>query len=753
MSARPSPGFHPTTSTHWALGNGVYQRDVTVQGVKMPIARQQDDDEDDDDVLRPHRPEGKGDSSTSENNFGRRGSPLPGYLGSTAAQQIQQERRTSRSISNGADATTNLQQANKPPADKRSFGGWTQASATPGTISPSPLAFPSATNGAHPRTVDSSSTSRVDSPTVTSPQQSAPPPKKPVLSEFAREMEHKFGRPNHGFAKLTVVKKPYFENPNLAHLLHRPQLKQYYRWKNNVLVRQNYERKAHWNELFFDLVFICVFQRVAHELHNSEHLDGRALTEFSVLFCAAWKIWFDLTVYVNQFDPTDTLHKVYFLMQMIFVMGLAVMSIKGVIGSYLAGTGLTLLLRCWSAYYCPRARQDAYVQVVIWVAAAVPWLVALGVKPPSTVDHAHAGSARADYAQFELWAIGLAIAFGGQFLAQCHPRFHIPLNIEHITERFGIFTILCMGEPIVNVMFTDFTATRDSFTMAVLGGVMIFAVQILYYDVDGFNHKMHALRNTRFRGYLWALLHCPFHATIIISSVTFNFFVDSTLKLPDIPERDNFNAQYAAAAAGQYTGTAVEAFELGHAAMEQSVIATEHGLGAVQLIDTTHRQLFCVANGSMLAILFFIAMLHVPREGHIIQRRWRMLGRACGTLAFLLLHLFGDRISPVGMFLYGGICLGLIAIIDTFGNFVPHIKKKPNAYAVAPPRPAGVAPASGDHVIAMGGEKKSHGSGNASARSTLGTQRSALDVDESAFTPEHSVNEAEPEPSVISRAW
>ena len=128
-------------------------------------------------------------------------------------------------------------------------------------------------------------------------------------------------------------------SPNLAHLLHRPQLKQYYRWKNNVLVRQNYERKAHWNELFFDLVFICVFQRVAHELHSSEQLDGRALTEFCVLFCAAWKIWFDLTVYVNQFDPVDTLHKIYFLMQMIFVMGLAVMSIKGVIGSYLAGTG------------------------------------------------------------------------------------------------------------------------------------------------------------------------------------------------------------------------------------------------------------------------------------------------------------------------------------------------------------------------------------------------------------------------------
>lgn len=53
----------------------------------------------------------------------------------------------------------------------------------------------------------------------------------------------RFGKPRHGFAKLTVQRKPFFDSPNLAHLLHRPQLKQYYRWKNNVLVRQNYERK------------------------------------------------------------------------------------------------------------------------------------------------------------------------------------------------------------------------------------------------------------------------------------------------------------------------------------------------------------------------------------------------------------------------------------------------------------------------------------------------------------------------------
>jgi len=119
---------------------------------------------------------------------------------------------------------------------------------------------------------------------------------KLFMSEFAREMEARFGNARHGFARLAVRREPYFSSPNLKHFLHKPQLKQYYRGGGTVLVRESRERKAHWNELFFDLVFIVVFQRIGHDLHSAASIDGLALMQFSVLFCASWKIWFDLTL-------------------------------------------------------------------------------------------------------------------------------------------------------------------------------------------------------------------------------------------------------------------------------------------------------------------------------------------------------------------------------------------------------------------------------------------------------------------------
>jgi low temperature requirement protein LtrA len=331
------------------------------------------------------------------------------------------------------------------------------------------------------------------------PPSPSPVQQKLVLSEFAREMEARFGRPQHGFSRLKIRRDPFFSRPTLSHFLHRPQLKQYYRGVHTagqlVLVRESQERRARWNELFFDLVFIVVFQRIGHQLHGAEHLDGRALCEFAVMFGAAWKTWIDLTLYVNQFDPTDTLHKVYFMLQMIFVMGLAVMSIKGVIGSYLMGTGLTLALRCWSAKYSPRAVQDAKAQVFVYFLGAAPWLASMAYPAPEDEDGQPIG--RADLAHFQLWGVGLIIHYLGLFAFQCTARFHVPLNIEHITERMGIFTILCLGEMVLALLFTDVHGTSGSFLMAALGGALIFAVQILYYDVDGFNHKMHAVRNKK----------------------------------------------------------------------------------------------------------------------------------------------------------------------------------------------------------------------------------------------------------------
>lgn len=203
------------------------------------------------------------------------------------------------------------------------------------------------------------------------------------------------------------------------------------------------------------------------------------------------QIWFDLTLYVDHFDPQDTLHKLYYMSEMIFVMGIAVFSLRGVVGSYIAGTGVTLVLRIWASYHCKRARKDCIVQVIIWFVSIVPFIISFIVSviygsgatcvtnPFTNTD----SCGRAGFVHFELWGGGLVLSVGLQFIAQAFKRFHLPMNIEHMTERLGLFTILCMGEQVLTLLFSDVYAVKNSYLMAVLGGAMIFSIQILYYDV------------------------------------------------------------------------------------------------------------------------------------------------------------------------------------------------------------------------------------------------------------------------------
>lgn len=120
---------------------------------------------------------------------------------------------------------------------------------------------------------------------------------------------------------------------------------------------------------------------------------------------------------------------------------------------------------------------------------------------------------------------------------------------------------------------------------------------------------------------------------------------------------------------------------MGTLALEAVFVAAKHGPLEADSIDATHRQLFCIANGGLLFALFCIACLHIGRDGHLIRRKWRLIARGVGTLAMFVLHLLGDRISPLGMAAYAGFCLMTLAILDLYGSFVPKNKILPGVAA------------------------------------------------------------------------
>lgn len=335
---------------------------------------------------------------------------------------------------------------------------------------------------------------------------------------------HHFGDAAHPVHRVDTADVALGKAQKKRHLLTRPRLRQYWirdeeaeRW---VLFRESRERRAAWLDLFFDLVFVTVFGQFSHELEL--HGDSRGLFQFAVLFTAVWRCWMATSAYVNWFAPNDLLHRAYVLLQMIAVMGMGVHSSRGVALSYLVSRFLTASMQVFSAYYEPRVRRAVVGTTVAFLLGGAPWALSLlleqngGPDPKPSLEHLY------------YWSAGLAVDVVIDLLVTLTKRLSVPVNWELATERVGLLTIVVMGETVIAVFFIAGDATSETYEAALCGGIIIFSVFVVYFDVEAGRQKRHALVSGSWRAGLWHLLHLPFMGALLVMSVTFALLIGST---------------------------------------------------------------------------------------------------------------------------------------------------------------------------------------------------------------------------------
>ena len=241
------------------------------------------------------------------------------------------------------------------------------------------------------------------------------------------------------------------------------------------------ERKSTWLELFFDLCFVVAVAALARGLHDEPNLEG--MLRFLGLFVPVWWSWMIFTWYATSFDNDDVPYRVTLLVAMLAILGLAAS-----VGRIGVDTGAAVsfvlaysLMRLLAAGLFLRARRhvsaalrpfvDFYVAGNI-IGAAI-WLSSLLVPAPL---------------RYALWALGLCVELLGPILAVRtldNPR--ITFHPRHIAERYGLFTIIVLGESVLAV--TSGTAGTDWAPAAVLTAVLGFAAAAciwwLYFDYVG----------------------------------------------------------------------------------------------------------------------------------------------------------------------------------------------------------------------------------------------------------------------------
>jgi low temperature requirement protein LtrA len=200
-------------------------------------------------------------------------------------------------------------------------------------------------------------------------------------------------------------------------------------------------RRATWLELFFDLVFVVAVANLGSNL--SDELNRQGFLEFLALFVPVWWAWMGFTFYANRFDTDDLPYRLLTLLGMFAVAALATTTRNAFDGgseafatAYVCVRLVLVVLYARARRHVAEARGLATLFLVAFGGAVLIWLASLLVEPP---------------ARYWLWALALAIELGAPFPAwRLLPR--APIHPAHIPERFGLLTIIVLGESVLAVV-------------------------------------------------------------------------------------------------------------------------------------------------------------------------------------------------------------------------------------------------------------------------------------------------------------
>ena len=271
-------------------------------------------------------------------------------------------------------------------------------------------------------------------------------------------------------------------------------------------------RKVTWLELFFDLIFVAAVSQVAEPLREQYSLMG--LVRFTPLFVLIWWAWTGHAVFSTRFDTDDVVQRGLTLVQMFAVAAMAAnakdaldsRSSAGFAAAY-AAVRFVLVAQYFRARQVPDARPLTTRYLVGHGSAALLWLASAVVPAPG---------------RFWIWGLAFAIDLGTPWLAVPH-SVKVPPDAAHLPERFGLFTLILLGESVVAVMQgmeSQEDWTLAAATSAFLGMGISFLIWWWYFDgASGASEQPVRTQREAVRFHIWSYAHFPLYLGIVVAGV------------------------------------------------------------------------------------------------------------------------------------------------------------------------------------------------------------------------------------------
>ncbi|MEW1774634.1 low temperature requirement protein A [Streptomyces sp. NPDC086777] len=255
-------------------------------------------------------------------------------------------------------------------------------------------------------------------------------------------------------------------------------------------------------ELFFDLCFVVAIAQAGVELVHAVAAGhaGEGVLNYGMLFFAIWWAWMNFTWFSSAYDNDDVLYRIVTLVQIAGVLVLAAGITQGFSDhDYLA---------VWLGY------------VIMRLAMVAQWLRAA---------HGARGAERTMALRYAGGVLLCQVGWAGLVVLPVHARawvflvmaiaeMCVPLYAEkdsttswhphHIAERYGLFTIIVLGETIaaatvaVKSALAEHDALSELLPIAAGGLLIVFSAWWIYFVVPIHGH----LRSNR-QSFLWGYGH------------------------------------------------------------------------------------------------------------------------------------------------------------------------------------------------------------------------------------------------------
>jgi low temperature requirement protein LtrA len=256
-------------------------------------------------------------------------------------------------------------------------------------------------------------------------------------------------------------------------------------------------------ELLFDLSFVVAVSQAARELNGSVAAgDFRSgITGYLMVFFAIWWAWVNFTWFASAYDVDDTAYRLLTFVQIVGVLILA----AGIPTAFEHGDFSVMTV----GYVVMRI---ALVTQWLRAASGDPDRRSVALRYASGISVLQAGWVIRLFVPHALGIVAFYVLAGGEMLVPAwaeRGEHGTPWHAGHISERYGLFTLIVLGEGIAAATLAIGAARSDDVRLDPLLGVAVGAV-ILVCSVWWwyFEHPAEdGLRLSRHMAFLWGYGH------------------------------------------------------------------------------------------------------------------------------------------------------------------------------------------------------------------------------------------------------